>query len=308
MDLSIIIVNWNSGDLLEKCLDSIYRNRDSLDLEIFVVDNASSDQSLSCLKSFREVKLIRNKTNKGFSYANNIALERAKGRFVLLLNPDTQILKNSLKKMVDYLKKHLNVGVLGCRLLNSNRSIQPSCHAFLSLPHVFFEVSQINRLFPKNNFFIKIFRPLTCFKLFVNYANPDYPVEVDSVMGSCFLIRKEALSKTGLLDENFFLYHEEMELSYRMWQSGYKVLFFPDAEVIHHREQSVRKVQGRVFFERCRSILLFFHKHKPKELYLVRVIMLLSLVLNLLLPFKKEFYYWRKAFGLCFKKDIIEKF
>lgn len=290
MDLSIVIVNWNSQDMLRGCAESILSNGQGLDYEVIIVDNASSDKSLKDIPS--NFKLIQNKQNLGFSKACNLAIRLSKGNYLLLLNPDTIILKDSLKKMVDFLDKNKGIGVLGCKLLNPDSSVQPSCHAFLTLPHVFFEVSQLNLLFPKNKFFVKLFAPLRKFflNMFVNYFVPYEPVEVDSVMGSCYMIRKEALRKTGLLDEKFFLYHEEMELSYRMWQNGYKVVFFPYAAVIHYGKHSTRQVPNMVYFERCKSILHFFKKHKPNQLTLLKITILFALAINLLsLSFRKNF-------------------
>ncbi len=301
MDLSIIIVNWNSGRFLEKCLGSVYKNNKGLSFEIFVIDNFSSDNSLACLKKFSNVKLIKNRINLGFAKANNQGIKKARGRYVLLLNPDTIVLKGSLKGMINFLDKHKAVGVLGCKLLNSDGSVQPSCHAFLTLPHVFFEVSQLNSLFPKNNFFIKIFGFLSKFfpELFINYSIPNKPVEVDSVMGSCYMIRKKALNKAGLLDENFFLYHEEMELSYRMWQNSYKVMFYPHASVIHYGKFSTKKVFNLVFYERCRSIIHFFRKHKNRQLIILKMVMFFSLLINSVsLPFNKSF---KEALAYRFK-------
>lgn len=292
MDLSIIIVNWNSGKLLSGCLSSIYKSNKNLSFEIFVVDNSSSDRSLTCLEKFLKVKLIENEKNLGFAKANNKAIRKSKGRYILLLNPDTILLEGSTGDMISYMCKNSDIGVLGCRLLNPDKTVQPSCHAFLTLPHVFFEVSQLNVLFPKNKFFIRTLSFLNKFfpKLFVNYSTPNMPVGVDSVMGSCYMIRKEALRKTGLLDENFFLYHEEMELSYRMWKKGFKVMFYPYASVIHYGRHSTRQVPNIVYFERCKSILHFFKKHKRNKFNTLKFVMLFSLLINSFsLPFKKNF-------------------
>lgn len=290
MDLSIIIVNWDSGKFLEKCLDSVYKTLKGISFEVFVVDNASSDYSLVCLKKFPKVKLIKNKENLGFARANNQAIGKSRGRCILLLNPDTIVMNGSVKKMLSYMGENLDVGVLGCKLLNTDKTIQPSCHAFLTLPHVFFEVSQLDRLFPKNKFLITFFRPFTRLKLFVNYSMPNNPVEVDSVMGSCYMIRKKALDKAGLFDENFFLYHEEMELSYRMWQNGYKIMFYPYVSVIHYGKHSTNKVLDMVYYEHCNSILHFFNKHKNKQITLLKIVMLFSLLINFLsLPLRKDF-------------------
>ena len=289
MDLSIIIVNWNGGNFLEKCLNSIYKTIKNLDFEVFVVDNASSDLSLNCLKKFPEMNLIKNTENKGFAQANNQAIKKSKGNYILLLNPDTILLKNSIQKMISYMSKNEDIGVLGCKLLNPDGSVQPSCHAFLTLPHVFFEVSQMDKIFPKNKFFTNFFKPLTKFKLFMNYSTPEKPIEVESVMGSCYMIRKESLSKTGLLDENFFLYHEEMELSYRIWQKGYKVIFFPYSTVIHYNKHATEKNKNKVYYERFKSILYFFKKQNKTNLKLLKLILLFSLSINLLsIPFRKN--------------------
>lgn len=292
MDLSVIIVNWNSGRFLEQCISSIYEQAPKLKFEILVVDNASSDQSLVCLKEFPDVRLIRNKNNFGFAKANNQAIKRAKGQYILLLNLDTVVLKDSLERMVRFLDNNKSVGVLGCKLLNPDGSVQPSCHAFLTLSHVFFEVSQLNGLFPKNRFFIKTLGFLNSFfpKLFVNYSVPGKPLEVESVMGSCYMIRRKALEKTGLLDENFFLYHEEMELSFRMRQNGYKVMFYPYASIVHYNKHSAKMVPNLVYYERCRSILHFFGKHKQSQMRILKTVMLFSLLMNLLsLPFRRNF-------------------
>ncbi|MDP2909204.1 MAG: glycosyltransferase family 2 protein [Nanoarchaeota archaeon] len=291
MDLSVIIVNWNSGRFLEQCISSIYEQAPKLRFEILVVDNASSDQSLACLKEFSGVRLIKNKKNFGFAKANNQAIKRAKGRHILLLNPDMVVLKDSLEHMVRFLDHNKKIGVLGCKLLNPDRSVQPSCHAFLTLPHVFFEVSQLNSLFPKNRFFMKTLGFLNSFfpKLFVNYSVLGKPLEVESVMGSCYMIRRKALEKTGLLDENFFLYHEEMELSFRMWQKGYKVMFYPYASVVHYNKHSAKMVPHMVYYERCRSILHFFRKHKQSQMRILKAVMLFSLLINFLsLPFRRN--------------------
>lgn len=293
MDLSIIIVNWNSQDMLRNCIDSIRNNERNLGFEIFVVDNASRDDSLQNLDI--NVRIIRNKRNLGFSKACNKAIKASKGRYVLLLNPDTLILKSSFKKMTNFLDENKDVGVLGCKLLNLDGSVQPSCHAFLSLTHVFFEVSQLDCLFPKKKFFIKTLGFLSkCSKLFVNYSIPKKPVEVDSVMGSCYIIRRSSLEKIGLLDENFFLYHEEMELSYRMWQKGYKVMFYPYAFVMHYNKYLTKKIPNFAYYERCKSILHFFKKHKSDQKNILKFVMFFSLLINSFsLPLRKDF---KKAF------------
>lgn len=299
MGLSIVIVNWNSGGMLRKCAESILVNGSDLDFEAIVVDNASSDDSLKDIPD--NFKIIRNSKNLGFSKACNQAIKLSKGRYVLLLNPDTLVQKSSLEQMVYFLDKHQDVGILGCKLLNPNGSVQPSCHAFLGLTQVFFEVSQLNHLFPKNRFSIRTLGFFNKFfpKLFANYSTSDNPIEADSVMGSCYMIRRQALEKTGILDENFFLYHEEMELSYRMWKNDYKVMFYPFASVVHYGRYSTKQVPNLVYYERCRSILHFFEKHKFGQLGSLRLIMFFSLLINSLnMPFRKNF---KEAFGYRLK-------
>ena len=290
MYLSIVIVNWNSNDTLRNCVRSILTNKPDFDYEVLIIDNNSSDDSLEGI-SENNIKIIRNDQNLGFSKACNQGIKLSKGKYILLLNPDTLVMNNSLNKMVYFLDDNKNVGILGCKLLNPDGSVQPSCHTFLTLTNVFFEVSQLNRLFPKNKFFIKTLGFLSnYFSLFTNYKVPTQPLEIDSVMGSCYMIQEEALQKVGLFDENFFLYHEEMELSYRIWQEGYKVMFYPFASVTHYGKYSTKRVPNFVYYERCKSILYFFRKHKHSQIRDLKSIMLISLFINFFsVPFKKDF-------------------
>jgi len=276
--------------MLRNCVRSILTSKPDFNYEILIFDNNSSGDSLDGI-SGNNIKIIRNDQNLGFAKACNQGIRLSRGKYVLLLNPDTLVMNDSLNKMVYFLDDNKNVGILGCKLLNPDGSVQPACHAFLTLTHVFFEVSQLNRLFPKNKFFIKTLGFLSnYFSLFTNYRVPTQPLEVDSVMGSCYMIREEALQKVGLLDENFFLYHEEMELSYRMWQEGYKVMIYPLASITHYGKHSTKKVPNFVYYERCKSILYFFRKHKNTQNRTLKLVMLMSLFMNFLsVPFKKDF-------------------
>ncbi len=287
MSLSIIIVNWNVKSLLEKCLESIYKKEKNLDFEIFVVDNASSDGSAEMVKEkFPQVKLITNKENKGFAIANNQGIKQAQGEFILLLNPDTEILDNALEKMVNFMRQYSSCGILGCKLLNSDGSLQPSCRAFPSL------YSQVIILLKLHNFFprlVKKYYMLNC---------PHHEIrEVDQVMGACFLIRKKMIDEIGLLDEGYRVLFEEVDYCKRAKDANWKIYFTPEAKIIHHKGQSFKKqeiVAKQINFNR--SLLRYFKKyHFPAPYLMLYFLQPLSLFLAYLskiyldfLPFNKK--------------------
>lgn len=256
MDLSIIIVNWNVKHLLEKCLESIWREEKDLSLEVIVVDNASEDNSRDFLSDLQQkkssLKAIFNQKNFGFARATNQGIKIAKGNFVLLLNPDTELMPCSLKLSLERIKKDSNIGILGCQILNPDQSIQPSIRrfpqpltillTFLKLPK-FFKFKSVDRYLAKDF---------------------DYHVEqaVDQVMGAFMLIRREVLNKIGFFDERFFIWFEEVDFCYRAQQAGYQTIYFPGARIIHYggvsfSQKGLFKKQWWFF----RSAWLYFKKH-----------------------------------------------
>ena len=253
VDLSIIIVNYNVRHLLRKCLHSIYHNTKEISLEITIVDNNSTDGSVDMVKSeFPEVKLIENCQNLGFAKATNQGLRENQGRYILLLNPDTVVLPNALDGMVDFMDENPDAGAVGCKLLYPDGSLQPSCRSFPTLRAAFFENSGLERLFPRNKL-IGNYR--------MGYWRHDCVREVDQPMGSALMLRRNAINQVGLMDEQFYMYYEEVDWCYRIKKRGWKIYFNPRAEVIHYAGESTSQALGNMLVERYRSMHKFFRKH-----------------------------------------------
>lgn len=265
MDLSIIIVSWNVKNLLKKCLESIYRETKNIKYEVFVVDNASKDETVEMVQNeFPQVHLIANQNNLGFAKANNQAIQQAKGDFILLLNPDTEIIENALDKMVSFMKSHPEAGVAGCQILNPDRTIQPSVRRFPTL------ASHIIILLKLHNFFSRA-------KSIRNYYIMDFSYqamkEVDQVMGACLMTKREVIDKVGLLDDKFFIWYEEVDFCQRVKKAGWKVLFSPEAKIIHEKGKSFDQylpVEKQAMLNK--SILYYFHKHRPFGEYFILIL------------------------------------
>jgi len=257
MILSIIIVNWNVKKLLEKCLNSIFKNVDGLDYEVWVVDNNSADGSREYLKSLighnENLKVILNEQNIGFAKANNQALKEAQGEFVLLLNPDTEIIGDALQKTVQFMQYNQDCGVLGSKLIGRDDKIQKSVRSFPTIPSQVMIFLKFHRLFYK----VKILKDY--FQTDFNYEKVS---EVDQVMGAFLMTKKEVLEKVGLLDEKFWLWFEEVDFCKRVKEEGYKIIYYPNAAIFHHGAQSFRQMlscpKQRTY---NRSTIYYFKKH-----------------------------------------------
>ena len=235
MDLSIIIVSWKVRDLLGKCLQSIYANRDNIDLEVFVVDNNSQDGTIEMVsRDFPQVTLIASNVNLGFAKANNLALEQARGRYLLLLNPDTEILPRTLKNSLSFMESHPDCGLMGPRLTFADGSPQPSVRRFPSPWPILLLLLKISKIFPH-------------LKAIDRYLAKDFDYakiqSAEQIMGAYMLIRRQALKKIGLLDERFFVWFEEVDFCRRAWQAGFKVYYNPAAAIIHHGGKSFSQQQ-----------------------------------------------------------------
>ncbi|MDP3971192.1 MAG: glycosyltransferase family 2 protein [bacterium] len=260
MDLSIIIVSWNVRDHLRDCLASIYKYTTGLDYEVFVVDNDSHDGSADMVaKDFQQTHLIRNKKNRGFGAANNQALSRAKGRYILFLNDDTEIQDNILQRLVSkYDSETRNIGMIGCRLVNPDGSQQDSIRAF---PTAFDQTAillKMHHIFPW---------------LISGYMQKkfDYSKEqaVDQVMGAFMLMPKKLLDKFGSFDETFFAWFEEVDLQKRLQNEGYDVLYTPEVKCIHVKGASfkqLRKPKAQKIFNH--SMRYYFKKNNSLLSYL----------------------------------------
>lgn len=232
MQLSICIVSWNVAELLEKCLVSIYKHPPKCDLETIVVDNASKDLSADVIKMFKEVRIIENKKNAGFSAGNNQAIKASTGEYVLILNPDTEVLPGSLDKLTLFLDTHPEAAIVAPKLLNPDKTLQRSCMGFPTLGAMAMRQLFIEQLWPGNPYTKKYLMPDLKY---------DTVTEVDQPMGACLLVRRSVLDKVGLFDENSFMFFDEVDLCYRTKNAGWKIFIIPDAAIIHHGGSSIKK-------------------------------------------------------------------
>lgn len=260
MKLSIIIVNWNTKKLLEDCLNSIFDNSPSFEFEVIVVDNASIDESSQMVTDyFPFVKLIYNDSNKGFSYANNRGIEKSIGQYILLLNSDTIVFKKALEDMVNFMDSNSEAGVLGCRLLMSDGIIQP---------YIFGDDPTLSYLLKRN------IRKLLRLDDFHNWKT-DQVLEVDWVTGACMMVRREAVEKAGLMDENIFMYFEDNDWCYRIRKVGFKIYYNPKAEIIHLGGKSLGENQSKRKTEYYKSLLYFYQKHYgARQTFLLRFLLI----------------------------------
>jgi GT2 family glycosyltransferase len=249
MKLSIIIVNWNTRELLKQCLTSVYANLPSGAYEVWVVDNASKDGSSEMVRGhFPQVKLVNNAVNSGFAYANNLALRQAAGEYALLLNSDTIVKPNTLEALVRFMDEHPEAGAVGSRLLNPDGSLQVSCYVQPTLKNEFLRMLHLDGVVPGSRYKMSTWE--------VEKAR-----EVDIVQGASLVLRSQTLEEVGLLDEDFFMYSEDYDLCYRIKKAGWRLYWVPWSEVIHFGGQSTRQVAADMFLRLYQSKLLCMRKH-----------------------------------------------
>ncbi|MCB8921855.1 MAG: glycosyltransferase family 2 protein [Ardenticatenaceae bacterium] len=274
-DLSIIIVNWNVRELLRACLQSIERGRGALDVEVIVVDSASSDDSVAMLQTdFPWVRLIACEENVGFPKGNNLGLAAANGRYLYLLNPDTEIVGDALSVMVGYMVQHPDVGVVGAQLLYADGRIQSSRRRFPTVMTGLFESTWLQPLAPR--------------KLLRDYYAEDLPddqtADVDWVMGASMLARREVVEQVGGMDEAYFMYSEELDWCRRIKDAGWRVVYLPQAQVIHHEGKSSEQAVTARHVNFNRAKLRYFRKyHGRSAATLIRIVLLKNYALQLLL-------------------------
>jgi len=253
MDLSIIIVNWKVKKLLNRCLNSIFSCLTGQDFEVIVVDNASGDGSEEMVKeNFPQVKLIVNKSNLGFAKGCNQGIRIARGRYLFLLNPDTQLTNNIQEKIIGFMESHPEVGVGGCYLYYPDGRGQTSFYKFTSLTNHSGRAFLLYSFLPKNS--------LTA-PFFSDFLRDNQ--SIDRVTGGAMVVRRQAFEEVGLFDESYFLYYEDEDLCYRMRQGGWKIASIPETKVIHHHNKSGEKNIRSTIFSSYRSQLLFFRKFNP---------------------------------------------
>ena len=251
VELSVIIVNWNTREHLAQCLRSLEHNVRMPALptaEVLVVDNASTDGSVEMVQQqFPWARLIENSTNVGFARANNRAIQESQGRYVVLLNSDTEVHSGALETMIEFLEEHSMVAACGPRLLNADGSLQPSCHPVLTPGREFWRLMFLDRIWRRATYAQHRWDPAT-------------PRRVEVIKGACLLLRRKALDQVGLLDEQYFMYTEEMDLCYRMMQAGWELWWVPQAVVAHYGEASTRQVAEEMYVQLYRSKAQFHRK------------------------------------------------
>jgi GT2 family glycosyltransferase len=276
--VSVIVVSFNTSDLLRQCLESILTECKSLPegltAEVLVVDNCSTDGSPEMVeRDFTAlnapVRLLRSEVNLGFAAANNLAMEAARGRYLVLLNSDAFFHPGALRLAIQHMDYDVTVGVGGARLVGTQGEWQPSARAFPTLWNVFVVFSGLASRFPKSRIFGAFDR---------TWASPDLPAEVDWVPGAFSIMRREALVQTGLFDPQFFLYCEEVDLCRRIKARGFRVLYWPDIVVTHVGGESGRQLttlkfsdtESQVVLWRMRATLLYFRKHHGSRVWGIR--------------------------------------
>ena len=253
MKLSVIIVSWNvKGDLI-RCLASLYKNPPSDTFEVIVVDNASADGTIDAVKTdFSDVVTVVNSENRGFAAANNQGVQKSQGEYIIFLNPDTLVHPDSLDVLVAFMDNNQDVGVCGPTLFNENGTIQPSTRRFPTFRAALYR----HTIFRSIGIFRKQYR-----RWLMKDFSHDEQMDVDQLMGACLLVRKSVLEEVGALDEDFFMYYEEVDLCFRIKCAGYRVVFVPEAAIVHLGGRSAAQVPVRKRIAAMTSLLKFFKKH-----------------------------------------------
>lgn len=275
VELSIVIVSWNVRDLLQACLKSIEAGQGELRLEIIVVDSGSDDGSPEMVRErFPQVHLIAREDNVGFPKGNNIGLAEANGRYLLLLNPDTVVVGDALSKMVAFMNAHPDVGVVGGQLLNPDNSVQSSRRRFPTIATAFFESTWLQPFAPK-----RILR-----RYYAEDIDDGETADVDWVKGACLMTRKRVLDEVGPLDVDYFMYSEELDWCKRIKMTGWRVVYFPEAKIIHYEGKSSEQAVTARHINFQRAKLRYFRKyHGMMIVILLRIFLLANYVWQLVL-------------------------
>lgn len=264
MDLSIIIVNYRTYDLTKQTINSVIYKNHPFEYDIYVVDSASQDGSLEKLQNdFSQsiesglIKFLASAENKGFAYANNLALKEISSRYVLLLNSDTVVLDNCLEDCMDYMQDNPQIGALGCKVTLTDGKLDKACRR--SFPDVgvsFYRLTGLSSLFPHSERFGKY---NLC------YLDEDGIYEIDCLVGAFMMVNSEAIKQIGLLDENFFMYGEDIDWCYRIKEAGWQIMYYGPARIIHYKGSSSQKKKSKLIFEFYRAMYLFYNKHYKKK-------------------------------------------
>ncbi|OGC42449.1 hypothetical protein A2Y85_04385 [candidate division WOR-3 bacterium RBG_13_43_14] len=271
IDISIVIVNYNVRAFLEQCLLSIHKAKHDLNIEVFVVDNASVDGSQAMVrKKFPDVILVDNKENVGFSRANNQALRQAKGQYILILNPDTLLQEDTVLILNNFMDTHNQAGAVGCKLLNPDGSFQITSRRSLPIPWVAFtRIVGLSRIFPKSRLFGQYN---------MTYLDPEKECEVEVLPGSLIFARRQVLESINYFDEDYFMYGEDVDLCYRISKAGWKIYYTPSTKAIHYKGESTKKGEFSFVSNFYTAMLIFTNKHfRDKYSFLLRSLLRLGI-------------------------------
>jgi len=277
IDLSIIIVNYNTVKLLGECLSSIYKSiTKSIVIEIILIDNNSTDSSVEYVQqNYPSVKIVVNNYNLGYSKANNKGIKISSGKYILLLNSDTEVRHNVLDELTIYMDAHPDVGAITCRVNLPDGKIDAACHRGFPTPWASFSYFiGLEKLFPNSNIFGQYH---------LGSRNINNPHEIDSPSGAFFLIRKAIIQNIGFLDENFFMYGEDLDLAYRIKNAGWKIIYYPYVSILHKKKQTGRVSENKEFrkiinYHFYRSMILFYQKHYQKKYGILLSMLILMLI------------------------------
>ena len=286
--LDIVIVNYNSTEQLLWCLKSLFDGSNVVSLRVQVHDNASRKDDVDCLKrAFPQISLTKNTQNLGFAKAVNNGLKQGNAPYILILNPDTLVQPGLISTAMGYMADHPEVGILGPKIFDRDGAIQGSARAFPNLlTAIFGRKSILSKIFPKN--------PITRENILTDRSDGRTPMEVDWVSGACMMVRREAVNQVGLLDETFFMYWEDADWCRRVWQKGWKVVYFPNVSVTHYVGVSSETNIFRSVFEFHKSIFRLFDKHAKAPYSLLKPVVFWGIVYRCLFVF--AFQLGRKLF------------
>lgn len=258
LDLSIVIVNWNTKDLLRGCLASLYDSDAEFSFQTAVVDNCSEDGSADMVRDeFPQVHLIQSEINGGYAYANNLGLRLLHARYYLLLNPDTVLPPDALKRMLEFMDAHPDVGIAGPKLVMADGELDQACRRSFPTPkNSFYKLFGLSRLFPNS----KLFGQYN-----LTYLDPDEAAQVDSVVGAFMMVRGEVVEQVGCLDERYFMYAEDLDWALRAKQAGWKVYYYPEVTVLHYKRQSSQQNKDKADYEFWRAMYVFYRKHYAQD-------------------------------------------
>ena len=257
IELSVIIVNYNTSDLLVKCLHSVFLGTNQIMMEVIVVDNASSDSSKNKVRHiFPQVYLISNDENIGYAAAINIGLSIAKGKYLLVLNPDTELPPNALSELLDFMENNPKIGMISPKLIRSNGSLDQACNRrFPRRRDIIFHLFWLDRIFPKS----KMFGYYT-----MAHVDESLPSEIDCIAGAFMLVSRKAVNEVGPMDERYFMYAEDVDWAFRFKQAGWMVFYYPQIEVLHHKRASTLQIAPLMLRQFYKSNYQYYEKYfKP---------------------------------------------